>query len=123
MTKASAQSLAVSFGVLVTMTLAFTPGNTLHPVALQGQSLRTPDGLFRPLNASLDDNVMLSTVFPAIALAIVLGVAAQGLINSMVQGEQGLGAYLRDGKGFAGSGFLPVKERQDKQDPLPWLIL
>ena len=68
---------------------------------------------------------------PSIAIiALVLFVAAQTFINQMLSGDQGLGAYLSDGKGFQRSGFRPVSsgqtttnERAVANDPLPWLKL
>ena len=40
-----------------------------------------------------------------VATSLVLFISAQSLINSMLEGEQGLGAYLSDGKGYNGSKF------------------
>ena len=58
----------------------------------------------------------------ALIVAVSLGVAAQGLINQMMEGDQGLGAYLRDGSGYQKSGFKQ-KEQEASTDPLPWLKL
>jgi len=55
--------------------------------------------------------------------ALTIGVAAQTLINSMLQGDQGLGAFLRDGSGFNKSGFRPTSSKEKSDDPLPWLPL
>ena len=44
----------------------------------------------------------------------------------MISGDRGLGAYLSDGKGFAGSRFSPAGGSGDAisgNDPLPWLKL
>mmetsp|Transcript_21098 Transcript_21098/g.23451 ORF Transcript_21098/g.23451 Transcript_21098/m.23451 type:complete len:133 (-) Transcript_21098:345-743(-) len=58
--------------------------------------------------------------------ALVIGISAQTWINSLLKGERGLSAYLRDGGGFAGSGFSKEASEQDAlsgEDPLPWLKL
>lgn len=57
-------------------------------------------------------------------VALGLGVAAQGFINQMLEGDQGLGAFLKDGSGFNKSGFRRMTTGKEKsQDPLPWLKL
>ena len=55
----------------------------------------------------------------------VLGLASggQGLINSMLDGDQGLRNFLSDGQGFSGSGYKPKQGAEAKKDPLPWLKL
>jgi hypothetical protein len=60
-----------------------------------------------------------------IVLAIALGLLSQILINSMLKGDQGLGAFLSDGKGYGKSKFKPYTKGKDtkKKDPLPWLKL
>jgi hypothetical protein len=62
-----------------------------------------------------------------LTFAICLFAAAQTLINQQLQGEQGLGAYLRDGSGYSRSGFRPLASDRDRalsgNDPLPWLKL
>lgn len=64
-------------------------------------------------------NVVVITIF-----ALALAVTAQGLINQMVQGDQGLGAFLRDGSGFQKSAFQPMRQKKElTSDPLPWLKL
>ncbi len=67
---------------------------------------------------------MYYTVFAA----IVLGVLSQALINSMLEGDQGLRAFLSDGKGYNKSNFRPsstrdIKKSTKQADPLPWLKL
>jgi hypothetical protein len=81
-------------------------------------------------------------VAPIIVLvAIGLFIAAQTSINQQLQGDQGLGAFLKDGRGFKGSAFRPVSSstssssksspffKADNEravggnDPLPWLAL
>jgi hypothetical protein len=54
-------------------------------------------------------------------VALVLGIAAQSFINQMLQGDQGLGAFLKDGRGYNRSGFR--YQEGEKSDPLPWLKL
>ena len=75
-------------------------------------------------------DAMLMDVSPFLVagVAIGLGVAAQGFINQMLEGDQGLGAYLKDGSGYNKSGFRQAtgstKSTKDlDRDPLPWLKL
>ena len=60
-------------------------------------------------------------------IAFVLLVASQTFINQMLSGDQGLGAFLRDGRGVGRSSFRPLtledKSRAVASDPLPWLKL
>jgi hypothetical protein len=58
-------------------------------------------------------------------VAVVLGVAAQGFINQMLDGDDGLGAFLKDGSGYNKSGYKKSgKAKEDEpKDPLPWLKL
>jgi hypothetical protein len=60
-----------------------------------------------------------------VVIALGLGVAAQGFINQMLEGDQGLGAYLKDGSGYNKSGFRKVASSKTEKvkDPLPWLKL
>lgn len=59
-----------------------------------------------------------------LAVAVVLGIAAQSWINRLASGEQGLGAFLKDGRGYQKSGFIfDQSDRAVKSDPLPWLKL
>eukprot|EP00980_Cylindrotheca_fusiformis_P002824 scaffold672_cov126-Cylindrotheca_fusiformis.AAC.25 len=58
------------------------------------------------------------------AIALALGVGAQSFINQMLRGDQGLGAFLKDGSGYNRSAFRSSMERKgDVSDPLPWLKL
>ena len=58
------------------------------------------------------------------ACAIVLGVSAQSFINQMLKGDQGLGAFLKDGSGYNKSGFRQSSPSTiGSEDPLPWLKL
>ena len=86
------------------------------------------------------DNALLLRA-PPVALivlgAIALFALAQGFINSLMEGDRGLGAFLSDGEGYSRSAFKPrSKLRSDKAqqdssfdaplggpDPLPWLKL
>ena len=58
-------------------------------------------------------------------LALGLGIGAQGFINQMLDGDEGLGAFLRDGSGYNKSGFRPKNNQPSTKsdDPLPWLKL
>lgn len=73
-----------------------------------------------------------------VLVAVILAFAAQSWINSLLGGDQGLGAFLSDGTGFNKSGFKPRSSRPitDERsipgdttkplggdDPLPWLKL
>jgi hypothetical protein len=68
------------------------------------------------------DDSLLSSAPVVVAFALILGVAAQTFINTMLEGDRGLGAFLRDGRGYKGSGFI-AGERRAGNDPLPWLSL
>lgn len=73
------------------------------------------------------DNPLISPFFISI-IAIVLFVTAQSFINQMLEGDQGLGAFLRDGSGYNRSGYRNSdrtrnESNSDSNDPLPWLKL
>jgi hypothetical protein len=78
----------------------------------------------------LPDNPISSPLFIAI-IAIALLIAAQSFINQMLEGDQGLGAFLKDGSGYNKSGYRPATNTRssgdnngnDNNDPLPWLKL
>jgi hypothetical protein len=77
---------------------------------------------------SLDDNVMMESGTPWLLLAaLVLGFSAQGFINQMLKGDQGLAAFLKDGSGYNKSAYRPEQSREtsssSSSDPLPWLSL
>jgi hypothetical protein len=84
--------------------------------------------LVRYLNPSsqlFDDVNVASFSVPLIVIvAAILAFSAQSWINSLIGGEQGLGAYLSDGSGYNKSAFKQRK-RSSKggEDPLPWLNL
>ena len=62
-----------------------------------------------------------------VGVALGLGIAAQSFINGMLEGDQGLGAFLKDGSGYNKSGFRNVNQQpntnENNSDPLPWLKL
>jgi hypothetical protein len=58
-----------------------------------------------------------------IAFSLLIGIASQSFINTMIQGDQGLGAFLSDGDGFSNSKFKGLSQKVTKVDPLPWLKL
>lgn len=62
-----------------------------------------------------------------VPLALFLGIAANGWIQKLLSGKQGLGGYLSDGSGFNKSSFQPLgaddRDRAVSSDPLPWLRL
>ena len=61
----------------------------------------------------------------AVLAAGILGFGSQSLISSMLDGDQGLRAFLSDGSGFNKSKFSPKRKDDDNgpSDPLPWLRL
>ena len=76
----------------------------------------------------LPDNPLLSPL-AVVILALVLLFSAQTFINKMLKGDQGLGAFLKDGSGYNRSGYRPSNGKNadnnnaDNNDPLPWLKL
>jgi hypothetical protein len=77
-----------------------------------------------------DDWFLMDGDLPFVPLIIVLTLglfaAAQGLINEQLRGEQGLSAFLKDGRGYSKSGFQPLADQDRalaRTDPLPWLKL
>lgn len=97
-----------------------------HQLSPTGRSLSLSSSLaiisssgFNPIT----EDVPISTPFVLLA-AVVLAVLAQSWINSMLGGDQGLGAFLSDGSGYNKSGFKPRKKNEEEaSDPLPWLKL
>ena len=72
----------------------------------------------------------IATPFTITIVALTIGVAAQTFINKMLEGDQGLGAFLSDGTGFNKSGYRPSSSSKGNnsrstvdKDPLPWLKL
>ncbi len=54
------------------------------------------------------DSLVMSGLDPTLTIVFVaggLGLLSQSLINSMLKGDQGLSAFLSDGKGFQNSKF------------------
>jgi hypothetical protein len=74
------------------------------------------------LSEGLED-VMDVSPFLVAGVALVLFAAAQTFINQMLEGDQGLGAFLKDGSGYNRSGFNNIADQKDRDDPLPWLKL
>ena len=60
-----------------------------------------------------------------ILVAGALGILSQTLINSMLKGDQGLSAFLSDGKGYGNSKYKAASGESGRlsDDPLPWLKL
>ena len=89
---------------------------------------RSTTNRFPTILRAADELDSLST-FPLVPLLVVvalgLGFSAQGWINKQLDGDQGLGAYLKDGPGYKKSGFRPLTDgdRAASSDPLPWLSL
>mmetsp|Transcript_26740 Transcript_26740/g.61490 ORF Transcript_26740/g.61490 Transcript_26740/m.61490 type:complete len:215 (-) Transcript_26740:77-721(-) len=77
------------------------------------------------------DAMLSGATFPEAPVLVVLAIgifaAAQSLINQQLDGDQGLGAFLRDGSGYSKSGFRPIASDNERalgsDDPLPWLKL
>ena len=81
-------------------------------------------------DTTVDLDTMSTVEFSAVPLLVIvaigLGFTAQGWINRQLEGDQGLGAFLQDGKGFKKSGFRPLADDADRaasSDTLPWLKL
>ena len=96
----------------------------LQPQQQQGRSHISTS----TLHTAMPDELMYSDAFSVpllLAFALGVGFAAQTFINQMLEGEQGLGAFLTDGGGFNKSGFRKATKDKDdiKTDPLPWLKL
>lgn len=72
-----------------------------------------------------DEFVSTNTPFLVALVALLIGVAAQTFINQMLEGDRGLGAFLKDGTGYNKSGFRQQdgKRAEERSDPLPWLKL
>ena len=90
-----------------------------------GPLLPSSLGVVAPSSGFDPTDVPISTPFVLLA-AIALAVLAQSWINTLLGGDQGLGAFLSDGSGYNKSGFKPRKKNtMDKEaaDPLPWLKL
>lgn len=68
-------------------------------------------------------STMDTTPFLVAFVALAIGAAAQTFINQMLEGDQGLGAFLKDGAGYNKSGFRQSSQDEIKKDPLPWLQL
>eukprot|EP00977_Amphora_coffeiformis_P015593 scaffold4584_cov98-Amphora_coffeaeformis.AAC.2 len=93
--------------------------SSAHSLWISDEILLEDDSL-----SSFGSNVPSFLVIVALALFL----AAQGWINQQLQGDQGLGAFLKDGAGYKKSAFRPMMAKQDSQravrnDPLPWLSL
>lgn len=92
-----------------------------HPLSRTSSSLTALD----LHNDSIGEASSLPSVPLVVATALVLFVAAQGWINSLASGDDGLGAFLQDGKKYKGSNFQ-LRENSNRaaaKDPLPWLKL
>ena len=107
------------------------------PAYRQSLSIVTPpDGL--SLGYFEDSPLDVPLGIPLVVLvAALLAFSAQSWINSLLGGEQGLGAFLSDGSGFNKSGFKQRRRPRNEygvipgdatkplggSDPLPWLKL
>ena len=117
--------------------IATPPSGRLSP-SLSSQLLNPSFSSLRVAPASLAFDPTLLDVpisTPLVLLAAIgLAVLAQSWINSLLGGEQGLGAFLSDGSGYNKSGFKPRNSKPNAGvgdpskplgagDPLPWLKL
>ncbi|KAK1748029.1 hypothetical protein QTG54_001992 [Skeletonema marinoi] len=118
--------------------IATPPSGRLSP-SLSSQLLNPSFSSLRVAPASLAFDPTLLDVpisTPLVLLAAIgLAVLAQSWINSLLGGEQGLGAFLSDGSGYNKSGFKPRNSKPNAggnagpsnplgaDDPLPWLKL
>lgn len=108
--------------------------NNMQPPRLH-QGRRRPQPSRRRTVALSDVSLpmMMDSLSPFVVagVALGLGVAAQGFINQMLEGDQGLGAFLKDGSGYKKSGFRRGTSSSNAEqaaaaaaaDPLPWLKL
>ena len=98
----------------------------LHSI-IDGGGGVTDDVLTDPLGMGGGSGGLGVVVITVVALVLVT--AAQTLINSMLNGDQGLSAYLSDGSGYNKSGFKRRDDGTDGRgvrgggDPLSWLRL
>lgn len=91
------------------------------PSSLTTALALAPSSVFDPTDAPFSTPLV-------ILLATMLGVLAQSWINKLLDGEEGLGAFLSDGTGYNKSAFKPRKrfvtdDERGGADPLPWLKL
>jgi hypothetical protein len=105
------------------------------PVSLNGckisvvHTASTRTRLFATVDATEQSGWIISQIAspPLLLLvSLVLGVAANGWIQRLLNGEQGLSSFLSDGSGFNKSKFKPLRSDEDRavqSDPLPWLRL
>jgi hypothetical protein len=80
------------------------------------------------MDESIITDVSSISPFAIAGLALLLGIAAQTFINQMLEGDDGLGAFLKDGSGYNKSGYRPKDKKNNEgdktsTDPLPWLKL
>mmetsp|Transcript_3864 Transcript_3864/g.4990 ORF Transcript_3864/g.4990 Transcript_3864/m.4990 type:complete len:220 (-) Transcript_3864:83-742(-) len=118
------QNLVLHHSPLIT---SFPPSLSAASITLSSSYNDVSDGsasssLFPP---EMPGGVALITV-----AALVIFVAAQSFINSMLRGDRGLGAFLSDGSGYNRSGFRSRRGAEEgddgtavAKDPLPWLKL
>lgn len=106
--------------------------NSIRPYSITATLTTTARSSSVSVSSSLDSGGFTSTLFllpdltPLLAAAVALGllIAAQSFINQMLDGDQGLGAFLKDGSGYQRSRFRAVqKKKETTNDPLPWLKL
>jgi hypothetical protein len=94
-------------------------------VASGGTALRMQSGSDYLISSSdLFDDSNLPPVPLVLLGGVAVLVAAQVWINKLTAGDDGLGAFLNDGRGFSNSAFvLDDDNRAVSSDPLPWLKL
>lgn len=99
----------------------YSPKEESSKVVRLQSSLTTADAF------GIDLEFFWNSAEPFFIAAVALGLflAAQGYINSMLKGDQGLGAFLQDGSGFKNSAYSPSSKKQKEvgEDPMPWLSL
>jgi hypothetical protein len=122
---------------LVQLSLGF-----LSPVVLEKNTItnsnkwtRTTQRYYMSLPEGAESIPPLSNVFNTdktfiVLTALSLGIMAQTFIGTMLDGDQGLAAFLSDGKGFNKSAFRPKNNASGtnngsavSKDPLPWVKL
>jgi hypothetical protein len=115
-------------GSFVPRSLLSTPRSS-NGIKIGVHTSSTRSRLFATVEATEQSGWIISQIAspPLLLLvSLVLGVAANGWIQRLLNGEQGLSSFLSDGSGFNKSKFKPLRSDGDRavqSDPLPWLRL
>jgi hypothetical protein len=126
-------------GVTTSRLVALVPPlTTKYPSSRTTATMIQSSSFFTSMETDLvllpDMTTTTTTTTPALVAVVALSllIAAQSFINQMLEGDQGLAAFLKDGSGYNKSAFRSIKQQQQQQtslssssskDPLPWLKL